>query len=150
MVIFFSQSAGIGVHLGNPVAALVIDSEQFSFFGFDLLVDLGDRSWFKNRVGLALGWHAGINGFSHELTLEKVGAVVLRPGLVIGCFAVGVFDHFRFEGILKAGLLSVPLGGTADLGFAADAEIGYFFGELFGISIELLNDRCLAGLHFGE
>src|SRR5438552_11980008 len=146
MVVFLAQPAGIGVHLGHPVAALVIGGEQFSFFGFDLPVDLGDRSRFKNRVGLALGRHTGINGFSHELAVEKVGAVVLRLGFFISRFLVGVFGHFRFIDIFDAGLLSVPGGSSAHLRFAADAQLGKGFGELFGVRIELLNNRGLAGL----
>src|SRR5207247_3972011 len=149
MVIFLAQAAGIGVHLGNTVATLVIDVEQFSFFGFDLVVDFCDCSGFENRVGLALGRHAGTNGFSHELALEKVGAVVLRPGFVIGRFCISVIGQFRFIDILDAGLLSVPFGGSADLGLAADAQLGNRFGELFGVSVELLNNRCMAGLHLG-
>src|SRR2546427_11071627 len=109
MVIFLAQPAGIGVHLGNTVAALVIDGEQFSFFGFDLLVDLRDRSWFKNRVGVALGWHARINGFSHALTLEKVAAAVLRSGFVLRLFCVSVKGHFRLMDSLHAGFVSVRL-----------------------------------------
>src|SRR5258706_44735 len=150
MIIFLAQAAGIGVYLGNTVAALVIYGQQFRFFGFDLLVDFCDRSWLENRVGLALGRHTGVNGFSHELTLEEVGAVVLRPGFVIGRFHISVFGQFRFIGIFKPGILSVPFGGSAHFGFAADAQLGNCFGELFSVSVELLNNRCLAGLHLGE
>src|SRR5216684_2089086 len=150
MIIFLAQAAGIGVHLGNTVAALVIYGQQFSFLGFELLVYLCHCSGFENRVGLALGRHTGVNGLSHELTLEKVGAVVLRPGFVISRFHISVLGQFRFIGIFKAGILSVPFGGSAHLGLAADAQFGNCFGELFGVSIELLNNRCLAGLHLGE
>src|ERR1019366_3303669 len=73
----FSASVGIGVHLGNAFTALVIDGEQFGFFGFDLSVDLHDQCWFKNRVGLALGWHPGSDGFFHQLAFEEVSVNVL-------------------------------------------------------------------------
>jgi hypothetical protein len=44
----------------------------------------------------------------------------------------------------NAGLLGVPFGGAAHLGFAAGAQIGDGFGELFGVRIKLLDDGGLA------
>src|SRR5258708_35495384 len=150
MIKFLAQPAGIGVYLGNTVAAIVVDGEQFRFLGLDLGIDLRDCSWFKNRVGLALGRHTGISGFLHELTPEKIGTVVVRFGFIISRFLIRVFRQPRLIGIFNAGFLSVPFSGSAQLGFAADAQIGNCFGELFGVSVELLNNGCLAGFHLGE
>ena len=43
VVKFRPQLARIGIHLGNPVAALVVDGPQFRFLGFDLLVQLQSK-----------------------------------------------------------------------------------------------------------
>ena len=111
-------------------------------------VDLHDQCWFKNRVGLALGWHPGSDGFFHQLAFEEVSVNVLRLVFFISSFLIGVSGHFRFVGILNAGLLSVPFGGSGHLGFAVGAQIGNGFGELCGI--KLLDDGGLAGFHLGQ
>src|ERR1700678_840586 len=150
MVKVLAQAIGIVVHLGNTVTALVIDGQQFGFFGFDLIVDLSDQSGFENRVVLALGWDAGVNGFLHQVTLEEVGVIVLRLVFFIGGFPVVVIGPSRIIGVVKAGLLSVPFGGSAQLGFAAGAQIGDASGELFGIGVKLLDHGGLAAFHVGQ
>ena len=115
-----------------------------------MLFDLRDQSWFKNSVGLALGGHAGIDGFAHELTLEKVGLIVLRLVFYISRFLIGVISQFRFIGILNACFLSVPFGGSGQLRFATRAQVGNGFGDIFCVGIKLLDDGGLAGFHLGQ
>src|ERR1700677_4407493 len=150
MVKVLAQAIGIVVHLCNTVTALVIDGQQFGFFGFDLSVDLNDQSRFENGVVLALGRDAGVNGFLNQVTLEEVGVIVLRLVFFIGRFPVVVIGPSRIIGVVKAGLLSVPFGGSAQLGFAAGAQIGNASGELSGVGVKLLDHGGLAAIYVGQ
>ena len=114
-----------------------------------MVVEFGHQSGLENRVDLALRRHAWTDRFLHQLTLQEIGAVVLRLGLFISGFLISVFRHFGFIGVLNAGFFSIPFGRPAHLDFSAGAQIGMTLGELFGIRIELRDNIGLAGFHFG-
>src|SRR5690606_18740809 len=78
-----AQPAGVLRHLGDGLSPAVVHGGQFGLPGLDLGVDLGDRRRFENGVGLAFRRDTGVHGLAHELALQKVRALVFRPGFFI-------------------------------------------------------------------
>src|SRR5262249_19790558 len=110
-----------GIDLGYAITALVIDGNQFGFFGLDLIIQFGNQSRLENRVDLAFGRHAGTNRLLQQGALDKTGLVVLGLGFVVSGFVVGIFGHFRLVGVLNSRLLGVPFAGPAHFDFTARA-----------------------------
>src|SRR5262249_12176473 len=118
MIEFLPQPAGIGVHLSNAIPALVINGQQFGFFGFDLRVYLrnqGRRAAVKLRrlwilVCLTHRRHAGVNRFFHQLTVQKISCGVRSLVFFISRFLIGIIGDAGFIRIINAGLFRVPFG----------------------------------------
>ena len=150
VVKFRAQRVRIIFHLGDPAAALVIDSQQLGFLVLDLIFNDRYRRWLENRVVFAHGRNSGINGFAHQRALDEVGVVVCRLGGFVSVFLVRVIGHLRLVGVVNPGLFGIPCGGTAQLDIAVGVQIGDILGQFRRVRIKLPDHCGLAVCHLGQ
>ena len=129
VVKFRAQRVSIIFHLGDPAAALGIDSQQLGFLVLDLIFNDRYRGWLENRVLFAHGRNSGINGFAHQRARDEVGVVVCGLGGFVSVLFIRVIGHLRLVGVVNPGLFGIPCGGTTQLDFAAGVQVGDSLGQ---------------------